>query len=112
MSKCPKCGQDELVWEKTKTDKSWLKDQNGNWHTCHTPQKPIEISASIQTRPAPTFEERKLGKNYLHCELCPEGSGYLFRLSKEEIEIHNNTLHPQGQDYSNLQLNHLMEEPK
>lgn len=110
MSNCPKCGVGELSWDKTKTGKNWLKDVTGNWHTCITPQKPNEISASTPAQEKiDHFEEKKLGKNYYHCKLCPEGASWLYKLSKEEIDIHNGTLHPQGQDYSKIQLNRLIE---
>lgn len=107
MSNCPKCQQPELIWTKTEKGKNWLKDQNGNWHTCNQPTKPIEVSASDPIKREPSPEEKKLGKNYYHCPLCPEGAGWLYRLSKEEIEIHNGTLHPQGQDYSKLKISEV-----
>lgn len=103
MSNCPKCQAPELIWSKTDKGKNWLKDQNGNWHTCN-----IQVSSSPP--PEPTNEDKKLGKNWYHCKLCPEGAGWLYRLSKEDIEIHNGTLHPQGQDYSKIKLRELVNE--
>jgi hypothetical protein len=109
LSNCPKCQTGELTWDRTKNGKNWLKDVTGNWHTCVTPQKPNEISASSEPIESYSDDDRKLGKNYYHCKLCPEGAGWLFRLSKEEIEIHNGTLHPQGQDYSKMKIREIVE---
>lgn len=106
MSNCPKCQQQELIWTKTEKGKNWLKDQFGNWHTCKQP----EVSSTPPPTKEITNEDRKLGSNYFHCKLCPEEAGWLFRLSKEEIEIHNGTLHPMGQDYSKLRLREMPNE--
>lgn len=110
MSKCPKCGTEELNWDKTKNGKNWLKDVTGNWHTCITGEKPKEVSAStLPTQPEPTLEEKKNGKNYYHCPLCPKEAGWLFKLDREAIALHNSSLHPQGQDYSKVDLKYQLE---
>ena len=110
MSNCPKCQAAELIWAKTAKGKNWLKDQNGNWHTCATPGKPIEVTAS---EPKPILEHpwgRWLKavhgrEGFYHCEKCPHHSGIFNKMDEDfgaQIQIHNSIFHSFGEDFSKI----------
>ena len=119
MSKCPKCSQDELIWDKTKNGKNWLKDQNGNWHTCSTPTKPIEVSSS-----PPPKQEHDWGdwdytsngrKGFYKCKKCPEQMGIFNRYDQyfqDDLKVHNSIFHSFGEDYSKMRIGEMMESQK
>jgi len=39
MSECPKCSLEGLEWVKTKNNKWWLKNPEGEWHDCEEDKK-------------------------------------------------------------------------
>ena len=117
LSNCPKCQTPELIWDKTVNGKNWLKDQNGNWHTCQN-VKPAEVSASTPAMPKSDNEwgdwDHTINgrKGYYKCKKCPEGMGILNKLDQyfqEDLKIHNAIIHPYGEDYATLRVSQIME---
>lgn len=123
--KCRYCDSpEELIWPQPykKGDKP-IRELDGKPHICQN-KKPQEISAS-QTKPIsqnsdsqkcekPDWGEMKkvpnafggfdlVRENVFQCPKCPSGSGIKNKKDpdfKEWLDIHNQTLHPFGNDFS------------
>lgn len=117
MSNCPKCEMPDLIWTKTAKGKNWLKDQNGNWHTCQN-VKPVEVSASSPMKPKNDNDwgdwdfSQNGRRGFYKCLKCPDGMGIFNRLDSDfqtYLKTHNSIIHPFGEDFSKLRITEVLD---